>query len=194
MIALAFALALSGVARAEPATFHIDPAHTTAEFAVTYLGFAKQHGRFERTHGTVVLDPVRSAGSVDFVIDAVSVDTGWDLRDTYLRGEQMFDTARYPEVRFRSTRLVYDDALLVAIDGEITMHGVRRPIRLAVRHIDCQTDPAHGREDCAASVVGRLSRSAFGMDFAYPLIGDDVELVISVTANRARTEAIAETP
>ena len=183
--AIAFALALSGIARAQPATFHIDPAHTTAEFAVTYLGFAKQHGRFERTRGSVVLDPSKSAGSVDFVIDAVSVDTGWDLRDAYLRGEQMFDTARYPEVRFRSTRLVYEDALLVAIDGEITMHGVTRPIRLAVRRIDCQTDPAHGRQDCAASVVGRLSRSAFGMDFAYPLIGDEVALEFVVKAFRA---------
>ena len=119
-----------GHRRAEPATFHVDPAHTTAEFAVSYLGFAKQHGRFERTRGSVVLDPSKSAGSVDFVIDVVSVDTGWDLRDTYLRGEQMFDVARYPEVRFRSTRLVFDDALLVAVDGEITMHGVTRPMRL----------------------------------------------------------------
>ena len=183
-------VATARLARAEPAVFRVEPERTSAAFEVSYLGFARQRGQFERTSGTIVVDRERRAGSVDLVIEARSVHTGFDLRDAFLRGESMFDAERYPTLRFRSTRLGFDGDRLATVDGEITLRGVTAPLQLEVARFACAPgaiavaearQPA-ARERCDATVGGRISRRAFGMDFAYPLIGDEVELEIAVSA------------
>jgi polyisoprenoid-binding protein YceI len=194
LTAAILAVVACGVACADPATFRVDPAHTSATFAVSQFGVALQHGRFDRTWGTIVLDGERQAGSIDLVIDADSVNTGWKLRDEFLRGENMFDTGRFPVLRFRATRFAFDDARLVGVDGEATLRGVTRPVRLAVSRFECSMSAADGREGCGASVTGHLSRRAFGMGFAYPLIGDDVLLEFALTAHRVRDERQGPAP
>jgi len=181
-LALTLYILAPGAAPGEAWTFRVEPEQTRAAFAVSYLGFAKQRGLFARTSGTIVIDREHKVGSVDLVIDVKSVDTGWDLRDGFLRGENMFDAERYPTLRFRSTRLDFDDERLVAVDGEMTLRGVTVPAHFDVLRLACATDSAHGRESCDATVSGRISRSAFGMDFAYPLIGDEVDLDIALKA------------
>ena len=187
-------LAASGSASADSGTFRVDPELTSAEFAVMHLGISKQRGRFERTRGTIVLDGEGKTGSIDFVIDAASVNTGWTLRDAFLKSEDMLDAERFPALRFHSTRLAFDATGLIGVDGEITLRGVTRPVRLEVKRVQCGAIPDDGREGCGASVAGRISRRAFGMDFAYPLVGDDVELDFGVTAFRVRDEGETETP
>lgn len=179
---------------AGPTTFRVEPALTSTEFAVTQLGIAKQRGRFERTWGAIVLDPARSGGSVDFIIDTASVRTGWNVRDEFLRGEDMFDARRYPTIRFHSTRLGWDAARLIAIDGNVELHGVTQPVRLEVRKLACATGAADGREGCGAAVATRISRAAFGMTYAYPVVGDEIELDIAITAYRVRDGGETEPP
>jgi polyisoprenoid-binding protein YceI len=181
-------LATFADARADTSTFGVVPDRTTVRFAVSQFGFAMQRGRFERTRGTIVLDAERSAGSIDLIVEVGSVDTGWDLRDAFLKSQAMFDVERYPEIRFRSTALAFDGGRVVAVDGEITMHGVTHPVRFDVTRFECARDPANGRAHCDAAVTGRVSRRAFGMAFAYPLIGDEVGLDFAVTASRVRDE------
>ncbi len=181
------ALMAATLAAASPAlaqTYRVDPSLTTATFSVSYLGVAKQHGRFDRVSGRIVLDPAARSGSIDVLLDSASISTGWALRDDFLRGEHMVDVERYPWFRFRSRRLVYGDDGLVGVDGEVTLHGVTRPVRLYVRRLSCSRNAVRGHEGCGAQIVGRISRSAFGMDYAYPLVGDDVELDLAVTAIR----------
>jgi polyisoprenoid-binding protein YceI len=177
--------AFAGAAVADASTYRVIPEITTVEFAVSQLGFVNQGGRFERTSGTIVLDPVTSAGSVDLVVDAGSVNTGWNLRDAFLKSSAMFDVDRYPAIRFRSTRLAFDGARLVAVDGDLTLHGVTRPVRFDVTRLECGSDRAEAR-GCGAQIIGRVSRRAFGMSFAYPLVGDEVALDFAVTAVRVR--------
>jgi polyisoprenoid-binding protein YceI len=98
----------------------------------------------------------------------------------------MFDTERFPRMHFRSTRVVYDGDRLAAVEGDVTLRGVTRPVRFEVNRLECATRAEGGGETCGAQVVGRISRSAFGMDFLYPLIGDEVDLEFVVTASRAR--------
>ena len=194
LLALAAWLAASAGARADAGTLLVDSGLTRARFAVEYLGMATAHGRFGRASGTIGLDAQQKVDSIDLVIDTRSVDMGWDLRDAFLRSEVMFDTQRFPQMRFHSTHLTYEGARLVGVDGEVTLRGVMRPVRLEVRHVECGTLPEDGRETCGASVTGHISRGAFGMDFAYPLIGDDVELDFAVTAFRVRDAGEAKTP
>src|SRR2546421_1257638 len=77
--------------------FHIDPALTRAEFKVGHFWVTTLHGTFGRAHGTIVLDTEGGAGNIDFTLDADSVDTGWSVRDDFIRGEHMFDASRFPK-------------------------------------------------------------------------------------------------
>jgi len=164
-------------------TYRIEPELTSAEFAVSHLGLSKQRGHFARTRGTIVLDPQAHDGRIDLVIDATSVDTGWPARDEFLKGEDMFDTARFPVVTFRSTQLTFDDSRLVAVAGELTMHNVTRTVVLSVGRIDCGRTP-DDREGCGADVATTIKRSEFGMSYALGLVGDEIDLSFQVTAFR----------
>jgi polyisoprenoid-binding protein YceI len=183
------ALAQFGVTRAAAQSYRIAPERTLAGFAVTNLGVVRQDGHFNRASGTIVLDPARaSGGSVDVTIDLSSVDTGWDTRDDFLRGESMFDVARYPVLHFRSTRVVYREGHVVAAEGEVTMHGVTKPLKLEVQRLECGRVSTDGHESCLATVAGQLRRRDFGMEAGYPIVGDVITLDFAITAVRASAE------
>src|SRR4030095_3795972 len=115
-------------------------------------------GLFDLTWGKIVLDPERRSGSIEFVVDVGSVNTGWDLRDAFLKSDLMFDAQRYPSIRFHSTRLDFEGPRLVAVDGEMTLHGVTLPVRFDVTRMECGTDTGGGRGGGGASEGGGLSR------------------------------------
>jgi polyisoprenoid-binding protein YceI len=186
--------AQAGKAAEAAAIYRVDPDLTSAQFAVSHLGMSMQRGHFGRTRGTIALDPEAHTGRIDFIVDTSSIDTGWAARDAFLRGEDMFDTARYPVVRFRSTRLAFDSAQLVGVSGELTMHDVTRPVELHVTRLDCGTDPESGRDGCGAEVDTTIKRSDFGMRYALGIVGDDVELSFQVTAFRISSDDEADKP
>jgi polyisoprenoid-binding protein YceI len=139
----------AGAAEVAP-VYRVDPDLTDAQFAVSHMGLSMQRGHFGRTRGTIVLDPESHTGRIDFVVDATSVDTGWAARDAFLRGEDMFDTAHYPVVRFRSTRLTFDSARLIAVAGELTYFAVfSSPVKM--RPLKPTTLPC-------SSQIGNMSR------------------------------------
>jgi polyisoprenoid-binding protein YceI len=178
---------------ADAQTYRIDPEHSSAGFSVLHFGILREQGQFRRASGTIVVDPAGLAGgSIGVVIDLASVDTGWDLRDDFLRGPSMFDVAHYPRIRFRSRHLEYRDHRVVAAEGDITLHGVTRPLRLEVNHLICGRIAADGREVCDATVTGRLQRREFGISFAYPIVGDDVDLEFTIAAFRVGRETESE--
>ena len=185
-IALALAaLALASGARAAPTTYRVDSELSSTEFAVTHLGISKQRGRFGRTEGTIVIDNDEHSGDIDLVIDATSVDTGWSVRDAWLRGEDMFDVAHFPVMHFHSTQLVFDHDHLIGIAGMLTLRDVTRPVILKIERIQCGREPDSGREGCGASAVSTIKRSEFALTYALGLVGDDIELSFQVTAFRA---------
>ena len=194
LLALAAWLAASPGARADAGTLLVDSGLTRARFAVEYLGMATAHGRFGRTSGTIGVDAQQKVERIDLAIDTESVDMGWDLRDAFVRSEVMFDVQRFPRLHFRSTHVSYEGARLVGVEGDLTLRGVTRPVRLDVARVECAIRPDDGREACGALVTGRISRRAFGMDFAYPLIGDEVTLEFELTAFRVGDVAAGNAP
>jgi polyisoprenoid-binding protein YceI len=176
------------------ATFRVATDQTNVGFSVSNFGLGTHQGRFDLTWGKITLDPERHSGSIVFVVDVGSVNTGWDLRDAFLKSDLMFDVQRYPSIRFRSTRLDFEGSRLVAVDGEMTLHGVTRPVRFDVTRMDCGADTGIGSDGCGASVSGQISRSAFGMSFAYPLVGDEVALQFSIWAVRIPDEHSVQPP
>jgi polyisoprenoid-binding protein YceI len=185
-LAASFALACAIDASAAPEIYRVEADLSSTEFSVNQFGLFKQHGRFGRTEGTIVLDPEGHAGSIDLVVDATSVETGWDARDAWLRSEYMFDVAHYPVMHFRSTQLVFDQARLIGIVGLLTLRDVTRPIMLKIERMQCGRELEGGREGCGAGAVSTIKRSDFGLTFALGLVGDDIDLSFQVTAVRVR--------
>lgn len=164
--------------------YRIDPERTSVAFEVTQFGLWMQTGRFGHAHGSITYDAIAQEGSVLLAVDATSVDTGWDVRDDFVRSENMLDAAHHPQLEFRSSTMSFAAHRLVAVDGTLTLRGVTRPVRFEVRTVRCGSGKSDGGERCDAEIVGRISRRAFGMDFAYPLVGDEVLLTFAVSAQR----------
>lgn len=181
---LALTAAAQGATAATAAEiFRIDPSATRVEFAVDHFWLATLHGSFGRTYGTIVLDSQARVGSIDLVVEADSVATGWSVRDDFIRGEHMFDASRFPEVRFRSRELAFEGNGLAGATGELTLRDVSRPVAVRVERMDCRTD-ARATERCGVAVVASIRRSDFGMGFALPFVGDEVALSFHLSARR----------
>lgn len=180
-VALLAGLAAAG-AGAQPVHYRLDPAPTRIEFSIVHLGVLRAHGQFTQAIGSIVYDAAAQAGRIELDVAGASISTGWTLRDAFIRGESMFNVERHPVVRFRSTHLVFAGGRLAEVEGEVTLRGVTRPVTLAVTHVDCAGEGPRAR--CIAEADGSLRRRDFGMDFAWPLIGDDVALRFAIVAVR----------
>jgi polyisoprenoid-binding protein YceI len=178
------AIAYGEDAAAGPEVFRIDPETTRAEFAVDHFWLTTLRGRFGRASGTVVLDHDQRAGTIDFMIDAGSVDTGWPLRDHFIRSEHMFDASRFPQMRFHATTLAFGETGLTGASGELTMHNVTRPIAVRIERMECGTERGGEGHRCGVSVISSIKRSDFGMSFGLPFVGDDIDLSFHLTAHR----------
>jgi len=178
-IALLFAAL---VAPAQATEYVIDPTHTYASFEIDHLGFSTQRGQFNSSSGIVEFNPEEKTGRIDISIEAASLDTGFELRDDVLRGEDWFKAKDYPYIFFRSQKLVFTEDKLSAVEGVLVMLGESRPMRLDVSRFKCGLNLASRKRGCGADAVGVLRRSEFGLNNGLPFIGDEVRLRIQVEA------------
>ena len=162
--------------------YQIDPSHTFANFEVDHMGFSTQRGLFRQTSGQIRFDPEARSGEIEIRIDAASLDTGFDLRDEVLRGESWFNTKAFPDILFRSQKMIFEQDKLVAVEGTLVMLGEARPMRLEVTRFKCGLNLALRKRGCGADAQGVLRRSEFGLQNGLPFIGDDVRLRIQVEA------------
>ncbi|WP_028452317.1 YceI family protein [Chitinilyticum aquatile] len=176
-------LATAGFATAAPMNYSIDQSHTYPQFEVDHLGFSTQHGRFNKTTGTIVLDQAAKTGSVDISIDAASIDTGWAKRDEHLKSEDFFNVAKFPAMTFKSKSLKFEGEKLVAVSGDFTLLGVTKPLTLKVENFKCvESHPMAKKPWCGADATATIKRSEFGMKTYVPAVGDDVKLTIQIEA------------
>lgn len=183
LIALALASAMSATAFAAD-SYTIDARHTFPSFEVSHLGFSIQRGRFNTSAGKVSLDTAAKSGSIDVTIDANSIDTGLGELEKHLRGEEFFDTAKYPTIAFTSKALKFDGDQLVGADGDFTLHGVTRPVSLKLDHFRCAPHPMNKKMTCGANATTTIKRSEFGITKYVPAVGDEVKIAIQVEATR----------
>lgn len=180
----------TAVAAEGTTTWQIDPAHTHVEFSVKHMMITSVKGRFTDVTGTIHLDdgkPARS--SVEATLKAASVDTRVDQRDTHLRSADFLDVERFPEITFRSTRVEPRGDGHALVTGDLTIHGVTKPITLDVTEEGRTKDP-WGGERVGFSATGRLDRREFGLVWNQALetgglvVGNDVRISIEVEAVR----------
>lgn len=163
-------------AHAEPVEYTIDSAHTFPVFEVSHLGFSTQRGRFNKASGKVVLDRVAQWGNVNLVIDANSLDMGFTTWDQHMFAEGFFNVEQFPTINFKSDKLVFEGDRVVAADGDFTLLGVTKPIRLIVSNFKCGMHPFFNKEMCGADISATIKRSDFGMKKGLPAVGDEVKI------------------
>jgi polyisoprenoid-binding protein YceI len=167
---------------AAPETFVLDAGHTFPRFSYSHLGYSTQLSRFNKTTGKVVLDKVAHTGSVDVVIDMKSVDTGSAVFDGHIQGEDYLDTAKYPTATFKSTAVRFDGDKPVAVDGDLTIKGITKPVTLTVTSFQAMPHPMLKRDAIGANATTTVKRTDFNAGKYAPYVGDEVTISLAIEA------------
>jgi polyisoprenoid-binding protein YceI len=153
-------------------TWDIDASHSDVSFSVRHMMVSKVRGRFGKFSGEIVTGENLTDSSVTATLDATSIDTNNEQRDGHIRSADFFDVENHPEWTFRSTALRVDDGDL-ALDGELTIKGVTRPVTLALEVNGFGPD-AWGGVRAGFSASTTIDRNDFGVDIKMPLDGGGV--------------------
>jgi polyisoprenoid-binding protein YceI len=176
-------LSLIGTTAATAAqNYAIDPVHTSVTFKIKHLGISNVHGRFNDVSGTLIYDSdSASNSSIEMQVKTASIDTINSKRDDDLRSPNFFDARKFPFIQFKSTSVkkITEDTFEVA--GNLTVHGVTRPITVSVLKTGSGKDPWGGYR-IGFETVFNIKRSDFGMQNMLGIVGDKVQLAISLEA------------
>lgn len=185
LLPLAAALALATPAAA--ATWEIDTAHSQVGFTVRHLVVAKVRGSFKDWSGTVVLDEKDvTKSSVNVTIKTASIDTGTAKRDDHLRSDDFFNAAKYPEIKFKSTKVEPGkEKGTLKITGDLTIRDVTKSVVLDVTGPSPEFKDPGGNPHVAFSATTKINRKDFGLKWsnateAGPVAGDEVNIEIEV--------------
>jgi len=177
--------------------WNIDLAHSSINFSIRHMVVSKVRGRFAKYTGKLNLDESDLTRSVvEATIDASSIDTGTPQRDDHLRSPDFFDVEKFPELRFRSTRVEKIDDAHYRVTGELTLRDVTREVSLDVEYGGKGKDP-WGNERLAFVAKAALDRKAFGLEWNQMLeaggvlVGDRVDIELDVQALKAAAEKAA---
>jgi polyisoprenoid-binding protein YceI len=177
-------IAALAVALAAPAlaadTLELDPAHTHASFVIKHLLISNVRGEFRKTTGKVVYDEADpSKSTVEAIIDATTVDTREAKRDEHLRSPDFFDTAKFPTITFKSTKVEKAGDGKLKVSGDLTMKGVTKAVVLEVAGPTQEIKDPKGVPRRGASISTKVNRRDFGVSYGPPaVLGDEVTIEI----------------
>ena len=175
--------ALAGSALAAPATYNIDPAHTYPTFEADHMGISFWRGKINSSSGKITLDKAAGTGTVDVTMDMKSIDFGHQGLNDHAQTPDLFDTAKFPTATFTGKLVKFKDGVPTAVDGTLTLHGVTKPVTLAINKFTCKEHPMMKKEVCGADASAQINREDFGVAFGKQMgFGMGVTLRISVEA------------
>lgn len=167
-------------------TYNIDPNHTYPSFEADHMGISVWRGKFDKTTGTIVLDRAAKTGSVDITIDTSSIDFGHAKMNEHARSKDLFNVEKYPTATYKGKSIKFDGDKPVAVEGELTLLGVTKPVTLKIDKFKCIQHPMLKREVCGADAKAEFNRNDFGMTFGMNYgFSPDVKLAIQVEAIKA---------
>jgi polyisoprenoid-binding protein YceI len=190
-----FAVVAASLALAAPVQaaemYQFDKAHTTVGFQVRHI-YTNVSGKFTDFTGTIQVDRAKPESStVDFTIQATSIDTSETRRDQHLRSADFFDVANNPTITFKSTSIKANGKDSWLVTGDFTMHGVTKSIVLPVTLLGEGKDPM-GNEKMGLETGLTLNRKDYGLNWNRALetggvlVGDEVKVQIAIEANKAK--------
>jgi polyisoprenoid-binding protein YceI len=176
------------------AKWNLDPAHTFAAFSIRHMMVTTVRGKFEKLSGTMDFDPENpAAGSVEVTIDAASINTGAADRDNHLRSADFLDVATYPTITFKSTKIEITGETEGKITGDLTVHGVTRPVVINAEYLGQGKNP-WGITVAGFSGTTKINREDWGLTWNVALeaggvlVGKEMNVSLDVEA------ALADTP
>jgi polyisoprenoid-binding protein YceI len=166
--------------------WNLDPSHSELGFKVRHMMITNVSGTFRKFDAKVETygDDFTSA-TIDFTADADSITTGNEDRDKHLKSADFFDAARFPELKFASTKLEKKDDENYVLHGDLTITGVTRPVKLDVEFGGTGKDP-WGNERAGFTLTGKISRTDFNLNWNAALetggvlVGEDVKIVAEI--------------
>jgi polyisoprenoid-binding protein YceI len=182
-------LALIGCASlwAQPATWRIDPQHSSAQFSVKHMMISTIHGQFGGVKGDIVYDPKNpSAATVEATIDCSTVNTGEPKRDADLKTAQFFDAKNYPVMKFQSKRVETAGAGRLKVTGDLTINAITRQVVLDLEGPTAPIRDTQRREKIGVSAVTKISRKEFGilynpiMETGGVAVSDEVSITLEI--------------
>jgi polyisoprenoid-binding protein YceI len=186
--ALSLALLLPALAVAQPAVYKVDSDHSGVSFTIRHF-VSNVPGRFKDFDGSIKYDPKNpAASSVNFTIQAASIDTDNPDRDNHLRGDDFFSVEKFPTLTFSSTSVKAVDADTLEVTGELTMKGVTKKVTVPVEFLGSLKTPRG--EKAGFETAFKLDRKEYGiiwnraLDAGGAVLGDDVKINISIEADR----------
>jgi polyisoprenoid-binding protein YceI len=190
--AVAALVLLPSLASAAP--YKIDGSHSSVGFSVRHLVISQVRGQFTNVAGTVAVDDKDLAKStVEATIDAASISTQVADRDTHLKSPDFLDTAKYPTITFKSTKVAKAGKDALKVTGDLTMHGVTKPVVLAVTTTP-EVKGMYGETRRGFSATTKISRKDFGLTWnklveAGPAVGDEVVITLDLEAVKDQPKA-----
>ncbi|MCJ2069151.1 YceI family protein [Methylobacterium sp. J-030] len=167
-------------AQIQAGTYAVDPAHTQVGWRVSHMGFSNYAGGFSDVSGTLALQPTNpAAAKLAVKIPVASVATTSAKLTDELKGDQWLDAAKFPDMTFVSTKVVPAGKDHAKVTGDLTLHGVTKPVTLDVALVGAGVNPLSKKVTVGFEATGTLKRSEFGVKTYVPLIGDDLHLTIA---------------
>jgi polyisoprenoid-binding protein YceI len=181
-VVVAAGCVLPAMVQAAPVTYKVDGKHTYPSFEADHFGgMSVWRGKFNKTSGSITLDAAAKTGSIDITIDAASVDTGLDDLNKHLTSPDFFDVAKFPTATYKGKLTKFADGKPTEVSGDLTLHGVTKPVTLTIRSFKCMVHPMKKKEFCGADVTTTIDRESFGIawgkNFGFKM---DVKLDIQV--------------
>jgi polyisoprenoid-binding protein YceI len=184
-----FAMTAAQASAGEKETWNIDPVHSNISFSARHMMISDVKGEFDKFSGSISANPDDpSTVEIQAAIDTASINTRSDMRDKDLKGPNFLDVAKYPTMTFRSTKIEPDGQGKWKVTGDLTLHGVTKPVVLEVMGPSTNIKDPYGNTRRGASATTTINRQDFGIAFNKTLdaggmvVGNDVAVTIDVEA------------
>ena len=178
---------IASAALAAPVTYNVDPAHTFPAFEADHFGgLSVWRGKVNSTSGKIVYDQEAKAGSVEVTMDMKSIDFGQDALNKHATSGEMLDVTQFPTATFKGKLTKFNGDTPSEVAGELTLHGVTKPVTLKVVKFKCMTNPMSRKDVCGADAAAQFNREDFGVSYGKNLGFDmTIKLLISVEGVKA---------
>ena len=187
VLALAAMLGASFAAQAAPVTYKLDPSHTMVLFSWNHFGFSNPTANLGIGEGTVVYDEAKPANSsVQVTLSLANLDTHVSALDEHLKKPDFFDAAKYPVVTFKSTRVEPLGGNKFKVTGDLTVHGVTKPVVLDATLNKAGMQPMLKVPAIGFDATATIKRSDFGMGAYVPNVSDEVQIRITTEAEAGK--------
>ncbi len=189
LLSAAIAVSASGAAIAAPETYTIDASHTYPSFKAAHIGgISFWRGKIDKNSGAVTLDRAAKTGSIEILMDMTSIDFGHEKMNEHAKKDDIFDVAKYPTATYKSTKVVFTGDAISSVEGNLTLHGVTKPVTLTVNQFKCIPHPFYKREVCGADASAVIDRTEFGVGYGVGKTIPDGKVTLEIQVEALKDE------